>query len=171
MSNNSLLEQQSYRVVRSQSINDAFLNVQRSLDINTLQARPRIETNSEPFLNVDYSCYVRPPVIEKWKYIKHKQQPKVNLNQPEALPPLVYIRSSWIDPAAIGIFGFGFGALLQCLQHLVPKCRSQMINKYQSDNANGGLTYVILLPGGLQVLSGWVDIQRGSYFGGIVFLG
>ena len=31
MSNNSLLEQQSYRVVRSQSINDAFLNVQRSM--------------------------------------------------------------------------------------------------------------------------------------------
>lgn len=44
-------------------------------------------------------------------------------------------------------------------------------SSYQADNTNEGLTYIILLPGGLQVFSGWVDFQRGSYFGGIVFLG
>lgn len=78
--------------------------------------------NSDPFLNVEYSCYLQPPVIEKWKYIKHIEQPKVLLDQPEALPPLVYIRSSWIDPAAIGVFGFGFGALVISLTYLVPSC-------------------------------------------------
>lgn len=70
---------------------------------------------------------MQPPVIEKWKYIKHTEQPRVNLDQPESLPPLVYIRSSWIDPAALGIFGFGFGSFIFCLQYLVPKCDSSFV--------------------------------------------
>ena len=92
------------------------------LSFDELQAHLRRRGSSDPFLNVEYSCYMQPPLIEKWKYVKHIDQPKVLLDQPEALPPLVYIRSSWIDPAAIGVFGFGFGALVFCLINLIPSC-------------------------------------------------
>ena len=39
------------------------------------------------------------------------------------------------------------------------------------DTASNGFQYIILLPGGLQMLSGIIDIQRGSYFGAITFIG
>ena len=39
------------------------------------------------------------------------------------------------------------------------------------DKSSDSFQYIILLPGGLQVLSGLIDVQRGSYFGAIVFLG
>lgn len=113
---------------------------------------------------------MQPPLIEKWKYVKHTDQPKVLLDQPEALPPLVYIRSSWIDPAAIGVFGFGFGALVLCLINLIPSCRVSRV-EWTADRNLSSFQYIILLPGGLQVLSGMIDVHRGSYFGAIVFLG
>ena len=119
---------------------------------------------------MEYSCYVRPPLIEKWKYIKHEDQPKVLLDQPESLPPLVYIRSSWVDPAALGVFGFAFGSLVFGLTEIVPQCLQTHFHSHLDANSNF-FQYIILLPGCLQVLSGLIDIHRGSYFGAIVFLG
>ena len=46
-----------------------------------------------------------------------------------------------------------------------------MIPFYFLDSIHYGFLYVILLPGILQIISGFIDVQRGSYFGAITFIG
>lgn len=127
---------------------------------NSIQVRRRSSSSVLSSQTVDYNTYVQPPTIEKYKYIKRKPEQQLLLETPETVPPLVYIRASYIDPAPIGLFGLGMGCLLVGVESLVPSMSH--VNRFQ---------WTFFLPGLLQILSGIVDIQRGSLFGSVAFIG
>ena len=63
---------------------------------------------------------------------------------------------------------------LRCIHILFRIVDSLLFSSLASstlDTARNGFQYIIILPGGLQFISGIIDIQRGSYFGAITFIG
>ena len=73
----------------------------------------------------------------------------------------VLIQFDELDPSPLGVFGTAMGLLFSGLKSV-------------SDNVLGPILlfpWLILLPGLLQLIAGWVDISRGNLFGALTFTG
>ena len=86
----------------------------------------------------------------------------------------LFLRQSTFVQVGLILLPLGFSVLV--LDALSSVWKTQLTHVYilesnTLDKPSNGFHLIILLPGGLQVLSGIVDIQRGSYFGAIVFIG